>query len=79
MSDSDRYNIQPLEEDDMKVKTFSTALEIFHVKKQLADLDRLVNDFIENNKVAHVVSVSDTTTSGDRGATIGVIRVLLYE
>ncbi len=63
----------------MKVKTFTNALEIFHVKKQLADLDRLVNDFIEKNKIKRVIGVSDTTTSDDRGATIGVIRVLLYE
>jgi len=63
----------------MKVKTFTNALEVFHVKKQLTDLDRLVNDFIETNNISRVVSVSDTTTSNDNGATIGIIRVLLYE
>jgi hypothetical protein len=63
----------------MKVKTFTNALEVFHVKKQLTDLDHLVNDFIEKNNIARVVSVSDTTTSNDNGATIGIIRVLLYE
>lgn len=63
----------------MKVKTFTNALEIFHAKKQLADLDSQVNEFLQNGNVKRVISVSDTTTTDDRGAAIGLIRVVAYE
>jgi hypothetical protein len=38
-----------------------------------------VNRFIVENKVKKVVSVNDTTTTDNTGATIGLIRVLTYE
>ena len=38
-----------------------------------------VNRFIAENKVKKVVSVNDTTTTDNTGATIGLIRVLTYE
>jgi hypothetical protein len=46
---------------------------------ELADLDALVNDFIKNNNVARVISVSDVATTDDTGETIGLVRVLCYE
>jgi len=62
----------------IKVKTFASPLKIFHARKELEDLDSMVNKFIKENKVQSVVSVSDTCTSDDSG-TIGLIRVIAYE
>ena len=63
----------------IKVKTFSTALKIFHAKEELEDIDILVNQFIEKNNVQKIISVSDTCTTDNTGATIGLIRVVAYE
>jgi hypothetical protein len=62
-----------------KVETFGSQLKIFHVKEELDALDKLVNDFIRENNVEKVISVSDTTTASVDGGTIGVIRVVAYE
>ena len=62
-----------------KVKTFASALKIFQTKKELEELDAMVNKFIEENKVQKVISVSDACTTNDTGASIGLIRVLAYE
>jgi hypothetical protein len=63
----------------LKVKTFTTELKIFQTMKELDTLDDQVNRFITKTRVKRVVSVSDTSTSDDTGATIGLIRVLTYE
>ena len=63
----------------IKVKTFASPLKIFQAKKELEELDAMVNRFIEETKVQKVVSVSDTCTTDDSGASIGLIRVLAYE
>ena len=63
----------------VKVKTFATELKIFHTMKELHDLDQQVNEFIKNNNISKIVSVSDTCTTDDKGATIGIIRVVAYE
>jgi len=62
-----------------KVKTFTSPLKVFHARKEIEDLDGAVNRFIEENNVKKVLSVSDTCTTDDKGATMGVIRVLAYE
>lgn len=62
-----------------KVKTFAVPLKIFHARNELEKLDSLVNQFIAENTVRNVLSVSDACTTDDTGATIGVIRVLAYE
>ena len=62
----------------VKVKTFASQLKIFHARKELEGLDDMVNNFIAENKVQKVISVSDACTEDDSG-TIGVIRVLAYE
>jgi hypothetical protein len=67
------------EKKNWKVKTFTTELKIFQTIKELEVLDDKVNRFIAENKVKKVVSVSDTTTADNSGATIGLIRVLSYE
>jgi len=47
--------------------------------KELRDLDEQVNRFIVQSGVKKVISVSDTATTDNTGATIGLIRVLAYE
>ncbi len=63
----------------IKVKTFTNELKVFRAMKELAALDEQVNLFIEENRVKKVISVSDSTTSDNTGATIGLIRVLAYQ
>ncbi len=67
------------EKKSWKVKTFTTELKIFQTIRELEILDENVNRFIAENKVKKVVSVNDTTTTDNTGATIGLIRVLSYE
>ena len=62
----------------IKVKTFGEPLEVFRAHKELIELDARVNDFIRENGISKVISVSDSTTMED-GKTIGLIRVLVYE
>jgi len=64
---------------NLKVKTFTNELKIFQTMKELAALDEQVNRFIAANGVKKVIAVSDTTTTDNTGATIGLIRVLAYE
>ncbi len=61
-----------------KVKTFTSDLAIFKTIGQLENLDELVNKFINENNVTTIYSVSDTTTSNENGATMGVIRTIAY-
>ncbi len=62
----------------IKVKTFTNELKIFQTMKELAELDVQVSQFIKENSIKKVVSISDTCTSSE-GSTIGIIRVLAYE
>ena len=62
-----------------KVKTFTSALKVFHVKEELESLDATINQFIEENKIQKIISVNDTTTTDNTGASIGIIRVVAYE
>jgi hypothetical protein len=62
----------------IQVKTFTSELKIFQTIRELNELDRRVNRFIEENNVKKIVSVSDAVTQ-DNGSTIGIIRVLTYE
>jgi hypothetical protein len=62
----------------MKVKTFTIPLKIFQVRGKLQELDEEVNAFLAREKAQNVVSVSDTLTTDDSGATIGLIRVVAY-
>ena len=63
----------------INVKTFSTELKEFKAMRELAGLDDQVNKFIREKKVKKVIGVSDTTTTDISGASIGLIRVLVYE
>ena len=62
----------------IKVKTFTNELRIFHAMNELDELDGQVNEFIEENGVKAVISVSDAVTQGE-GNSCGIIRVLAYE
>ncbi len=62
----------------IKVKTFTSEMRIFKTIRELNELDEKVNEFIEQNNIQDIISVSDTVTH-DNGSTIGIIRVLAYE
>ncbi|MEJ2154092.1 MAG: hypothetical protein P8X96_02055 [Desulfobacteraceae bacterium] len=62
-----------------KVKTFTMPLMIFQVRNKLEALDQEVNRFLEEVQAKRVVAVSDTHTTDDSGATMGLIRVVTYE
>jgi hypothetical protein len=72
-------SLKMAEKKGIRVKTFTTELKIFQTMKELDALDDQVNRFIVKNKMKKVVSVSDTATTDNTGATIGLIRVLTYE
>ncbi len=61
-----------------KVKTLGTEMQVFQVHKELEDLDRQVNEFLAGKSEAELVSVSDMAVTDDRGATIGMVRVVAY-
>ncbi len=63
----------------IRVKTFTSTMKIFHTKQELDELDRAVNDFLAAEGIRTVVSVSDAVTTGSKGESIGIIRVLTYE
>ena len=61
------------------VTGFTNELKIFRTVNELNELDKKANDFIKENNIRKVISVSDTCTTDDTGATIGIIRVVAYE
>lgn len=63
----------------IKVKTFGMEIRPLKTMHELAELDATVNKFISENNVKKIVSVSDASTTDDKGETIGLIRVLCYE
>jgi len=62
----------------IKVKTFGEPLQIFHAHRELDELDARINQFIQQNRITRVISVSDSPTIED-GTVIGLIRVLVYD
>ncbi len=63
----------------IKVKTFATPIRIFEAARELEGLDAQVVGFLADEKAAAVYSISDATTAGDGGETIGLVRVVAYE
>jgi uncharacterized coiled-coil DUF342 family protein len=63
----------------IKVKSFSSQLKIFHTRNELDELDKEVSDFIASRGIRKVICLSDASTTGNSGETIGLIRVLAYE
>jgi hypothetical protein len=62
----------------IKVKTFGEPLQPFRARRELDELDERVNQFVRDNNISRVLSVSDSTTV-EAGNTCGLIRVLVYE
>ena len=63
----------------IKVKTFTTPIKIFATVRELEELDSTVTTHLADEKATTVYAVSDSTTAGDNGETIGLIRVVAYE
>ena len=62
----------------IKVKTFGEPLQPFKAQMEMNELDAQVNDFIAQNNIEKVISLSDSATT-EEGNTIGLVRVLVYE
>jgi hypothetical protein len=62
-----------------KVKTFTTEIKVFHTIRELSEIDNEVNKFLAGNNVKRLISISDTCTTDDNGATIGLIMTVAYE
>ncbi|MFX1254103.1 MAG: hypothetical protein ACFFCZ_20995 [Promethearchaeota archaeon] len=62
----------------IKIKTFTTSIEIFKTAGQLDALDEKVNKFIAENGIKELISVSDAPTTTKEG-TQGLIRVIAYK
>jgi len=63
----------------IKVKSFATPIKIFATMRELTELDETVARFLADEGATDVYAVSDSTTAGDTGETIGLIRVVAYE
>jgi len=63
----------------IRVRTFTSQLNIFHTRNELLELDEAVNNFVASYGIRKVFSVSDAVTTGVKGEAIGIIRVVTYE
>jgi hypothetical protein len=63
----------------IKVRSFTTPIKIFATARELEELDKTVGDFLESEAATYVFAVSDSTTAGENGETIGLIRTVAYE
>jgi hypothetical protein len=63
----------------IKVRTFATPIKIFATVRELEELDRAVTAFLTGESATTVLALSDATTSGENGETIGLIRAVVYE
>ena len=63
----------------VKVKTFGMEIRPMKTMQELKQLDEMVNAFIAGNGIGKVISVSDSSTTDDKGETIGLVRVIAYE
>lgn len=62
----------------IKVKTFMTPIKIFATAREIDELDAKVAEFLAAEGAAEVYAVSDATTAGEHGETIGLIRTICY-
>jgi hypothetical protein len=62
----------------IKVKTFATPIKIFATMRELQELDTEVQAFLRDEGADKVFSMTDTTTVGDTGETIGLMRAIAY-
>jgi hypothetical protein len=62
----------------IRVRTFATPIKIFATMRELNDLDAEVQQFLQDEAADKVFSMTDTTTVGDNGETIGLMRAVVY-
>lgn len=62
----------------IKVRTFATPIKIFATMRELHDLDAQVQEFLKEEGADKVFSMTDTTTVGENGETIGLMRSVAY-
>ncbi len=63
----------------IKIKSFGMEIRPLKTMQELKALDDLVNEFIAANGIRKVISVADSSTTDDKGETIGLVRVVAYE
>jgi hypothetical protein len=63
----------------IEVKSFGMEIRPLKTMQELKQLDNVVNEFIAGNGIKKVISVRDSSTSDDKGETIGLVRVIAYE
>ena len=63
----------------VRVKTFGMEIRPMKTMQELMQLDDMVNAFIAGNGIGRLISVSDSSTTDDKGETIGLVRVIAYE
>ena len=62
-----------------KVKSFGMEIRPMKTMQELRQLDEQVNRFVAENGVKRIISVADSSTTDDKGETIGLVRVVAYE
>ncbi len=62
-----------------KVKSFGMEIRPMKTMQELHELDTLVNRFVADNGIKRIISVADSSTTDDKGETIGLVRVIAYE
>jgi hypothetical protein len=63
----------------VKVKSFGMEIRPMKTMQELKQLDDAVNSFIAANGIKKLISVADSSTTDDKGETIGLVRVIAYE
>jgi hypothetical protein len=64
--------------DMIKVRTFATPIKIFAAMREMSELDEQVAAFLAEEGADTVFSMSDCTTAGENGETIGLVRAVAY-
>jgi hypothetical protein len=62
----------------IKVRTFATPIKIFAAMREMSELDDQVAAFLAEEGADEVFSMSDCTTAGENGETIGLVRAVAY-
>ena len=63
----------------IKIKSFGMEIRPLKTMLELKQLDDVVNQFLDGSGIKKVISVSDSSTTDDKGETIGLVRVIAYE
>jgi len=63
----------------IRVRTFATPIKIFATIRELEELDHAVTTFLKEEGATTVLALSDATTTGENGETIGLTRSVVYE